>query len=123
MRKLKIFAIGIIIAAAALLSMGAAATDSQEKQSSAAEQVILRLLHQPTAMAVEDYYGECRQYWCQEILNVQKVPESPYYEVIIQLETFIGAHNPPYGLDTITFYVGSLDTVQLISFDHQDEPD
>lgn len=83
----------------------------------------MRLLYRPTAAASEEYHGEHKQYWQQEVLNVQKVPESPYYEVIIQVETFHGAHNPPYGLETMTFYIGTLDNVQLVNFDHQAEED
>ena len=93
----------------------------KELPQDAAEQVILRLLHQPTTAAVEEYYGGHRQYWRQEVLNVQKIPESPYYEVVIQVETFHGAHNPPYGLETLTFYIGPLDNIQLASFVHQTE--
>lgn len=121
MRKLKTFSIGVMAVAAVLLSTGAATQELSQERSDAEDQVILRLLYQPTATAVEDHYGEHRQYWRQEILNVQKVPESPYYEVVIRVETFHGAHNPPYGLETMTFYIGPLDKVQLISFDHQDE--
>ena len=123
MRKLTIFAAGIIAAATVLLSTGGAAGEPPQGQPSAEEQVILRLLYQPTTAAIEEYYGEHRQYWRQEVLNVQKVPESPYYEVVIQVETFHGAHNPPYGLETMTFYIGPLDNVQLVNFDHQAEED
>lgn len=103
------------------MATGAAAEEEPQGLSAAAEQVILRLLHQPTTAAVEEYYGGHRQYWRQEVLNVQKVPESPYYEVVIQVETFYGAHNPPYGLETLTFYIGPLDNIQLASFVHQTE--
>ena len=106
-----------------LLSTGAAAQSKSELPQDAMEQVILRLLHQPVKEAVNDYYNEPRQYWEQEVLSVQKVPQSPYYEVVIRVETFYGAHNPPYGLETMTFYVGPLDAVRLVNFDHQDEPD
>ena len=123
MRRFAIFAAGIMAAATLVLSTGAAAEESLHKQSDAAEQVILRLLHHPTAAAVEEYYGERRQYWQQEVIDVQKIPESPYYKVIIQVETFHGAHNPPYGLETMTFYIGPLDNVQLVDFDHQAEMD
>ncbi len=122
MRKFMIFSAGFIAATAILLSTGFATTEPQ-KQPSAKEQVILRLLSQPISAAVEEYYGGPRQYWRQEVLNVQKVPESPYYEVIIRVETFYGAHNPPYGLETMTFHIGPLDRVQLVSFDHQAEAD
>ena len=118
MRKFAIFAAGIMVTATVVLSTGAAAEESLQKQSDAAEQVILRLLYHPTAAAVEEYYGERRQYWRQEVIGVQKIPESPYYKVIIQVETFHGAHNPTYGLETMTFYIGPLDHIQLVNFDH-----
>ena len=123
MRKFAIFAAGIMAAATVLLSTGATTEEPLQKRSDAAEQVILRLLYHPTAEAIEEYYGECRQYWRQEVIDVQKIPESPYYKVIIQVETFHGAHNPPYGLETMTFYIGPLDNVQLVNFDHQAEVD
>ena len=123
MRKFAIFAAGIMAAVTVLLSTGAAAEESLQKQSDAAEQVILRLLYHPTAVAVEEYFGERRQYWWQEVIDVQKIPKSLYYKVIIQVETFHGAHNPPYGLETMTFYIGPLGNVQLVNFDHQAEVD
>lgn len=123
MRRLTIFVVGIIAVATVLLSTGAAAGEQSQERSDAEDQIVLRLMHQPIALAVEDYYGEHRQYWQQEVTDVQKVPESPYYKVVIQVETFHGAHNPPYGLETMTFYIGPLNQVQLISFDHQDELD
>jgi hypothetical protein len=48
------------------------------------------------------------------------VPGGPDYEVVIQVETFEGPHNPPYGLETITFYV-RYGQVELINFEHRDE--
>ena len=123
MRRFTIFALGLMAAATVLLSTGAANAEPPQEQSNAKDQVILRLLHQPTVAAVDEYYGEHRQYWEQEVLNVQKVSESPYYEVVIRVETFYGAHNPPYGLETMTFHVGPFDEVQLVSFDHQGEAD
>lgn len=123
MRKFMIFSIGFIAATTILLSTGFATAELPQKQPSAEEQVILRLLSQPISAAVEEYCGGFRQYWRQEVLKVQKVPESPYYEVVIRVETFYGAHNPPYGLETMTFNIGPLDHVQLVSFDHQAEPD
>ena len=123
MRKFVLLAAGLMAAVAILLSTGAAAQSKSELPQDAMEQVILRLLHQPVKEAENDYYNEPRQYWEQEVLSVQKVPQSPYYEVVIRVETFYGAHNPPYGLETMTFYVGPLDAVRLVNFDHQDEPD
>ena len=121
MRKFVLLAAGLMAAVAILLSTGAAAQSKSELPQDAMEQVILRLLHQPVKEAVNDYYNEPRQYWEQEVLSVQKVPQSPYYEVVIRVETFYGAHNPPYGLETMTFYVGPLDAVRLVNFDHQED--
>ena len=123
MRKFSLFAVGMIAAAVILLSTGAATESKRELPQDAAEQVILRLLHQPVREAVNDYYDEPRQYWREEVLNVEKVPQSPYYEVVIRVETLSGPHNPPYGVETMTFYIGPLDAVRLVDFDHQDEPD
>ena len=94
-----------------------------ELPQDAMEQVILRLLHQPVKETVNDYCDGPRQYWEQKVLSVQKVPQSPYYEVVIRVETFYGPHNPPYGQETMTFHVGPLDAVLLVNFDHKDEPD
>lgn len=123
MRKLSIFAAGFMAATIVLLSTGVAMADPPKEEFDAKNQVILRLLAQPTAAAIEEYYGAQKQYWRQEILSVQKVTESPYYEVVIRVETFHGAHNPPYGLETMIFYIGPFDQIQLVHFDHQSEGD
>lgn len=123
MRKITAFVAGIIIAAVALIVTGAASESESEMSQDASEQVIIRLLYQPTTAAIKDYYGERKQQWRPKVLGVQKVPESTYYEVTIRVETFCGAHNPPYGLETMTFFIDPLGQVHLVSFDHQDEPD
>ena len=94
MRKFVLLAAGLMAAVAILLSTGAAAQSKSELPQDAMEQVILRLLHQPVKEAVNDYYNEPRQYWEQEVLSVQKVPQSPYYEVVIRVETFYVAPTP-----------------------------
>lgn len=123
MRKFILLAAGFMATAVILLATGAAAELKKELPQEAAEQVILRLLHQPIREAVNDHYDGLRQYWKQEVLSVEKVSQSPHYQVAIQVETFCGPHNPPYGLETLAFRVDPMGTVQLIGFDHQDEPD
>lgn len=86
------------------------------------EQVLLRLLFHPAHDAIEEYYGEPRQFWKDSILSIQKVPDTPYYEVVMQAETFYGPHNPPYGIETMTFNV-SYGNVELKGFEHKGEPD
>ncbi|MEA4941731.1 MAG: DUF3888 domain-containing protein [Oscillibacter sp.] len=123
MRKITAFVAGVVAIVFVLLATGVSAESKEEISSDVSKQIILRLLYQPTTAAVENYYGERRQYWRQEVLSAKKVQDSPYYEVVIQVETFYGPHNPPYGLETMTFYIGPMDQVQLADFNHQDEVD
>lgn len=104
-----------------MLNAAVSTATEVETPTETTEQVLLRLLFNPAHDAMEEYYGESRQYWRDSILSVQKVPDTPYYEVIMQAETFHGAHNPPYGLETMTFYV-SYGNVELKNYKHQDKP-
>ena len=108
MRRITAFAAGIIILGFFMVTTGTAAESKKEISVDAAKQVIMDLLYQPTAAAVAEYYGEPTQFWHAEILSIQKVADSRNYEVVMQVETFQGPHNPPYGLETITFYVGPI---------------
>ena len=120
MRRVTAFVIGIIMMGSFMVTTGAAAESKKEISVAAAEQVIIDLLYQPTAEAVAEYYGEPTQFWRSEILSIQKVLDSQNYEVVIQVETFQGPHNPPYGLETITFYVDPIGQTQLVHYDHKD---
>lgn len=124
MRKFKILFYVIIISAIICLSTKALASTAgtpSEDSTDAAEKVILRLLGDSVTAAVDEYYGGHQQYWQKEVLSIQKVSESPYYEVVIQVETFFGAHNPPFGLETMTFQIDPVGEVQLAQFHHQNE--
>ncbi|MEA4964604.1 MAG: DUF3888 domain-containing protein [Oscillospiraceae bacterium] len=117
----KAIAITITIAAVCILFPTAVSAETKTECSSE-EQVLLRLLYDPAYDAIEEYYGEPRQYWQDRILRVRKVPDTPYYEVVMQAETFDGLHNPPYGMETMTFYVSYGDVI-LKSYEHREEPD
>ncbi len=117
----KFAALVIIVAAVCLISIATTSADTKKEISlEDTEQTLLRLLSEPAQDAIKEYYGELRQYWRDEIISVQKVPNSYYYEVVMQVETFYGPHNPPYGIETMTFYV-SYGEVVLKKFEHQDE--
>ena len=103
MRRITAFILGIIMMGLYMVTTGAAAEAKEEISVDAAQQVIIDLLYQPTAVAVAEYYGEPTQFWHSRILSIQKVEDSQNYEVVVQVETFQGPHNPPYGLETITF--------------------
>ena len=120
MRRITACVIGIIIMGFIMVTTSAAAESKKEISVDAAEQVIIDLLYQPTAAAVAEYYGEPTQFWHPEILSIQKVPESQNYEVVIQVETFQGPHNPPYGLETMTFNIDPIGQPRLVHYDHKD---
>ncbi|MBQ8197935.1 MAG: DUF3888 domain-containing protein [Lachnospiraceae bacterium] len=121
MRRITVLTIGIIMLGLIMVTTATAVDSKKEVSVEAAEQVILDLLYQPTAAAVAEYYGEPTQFWHPEILSIQKVSDSRGHEVVIQVETFHGPHNPPYGLETMTFYVGPTGQPQLAHYDHRDE--
>lgn len=116
-----------LVAAFAVLILGVFtahlvfAQGANTKSEQAMEETILALLTDNTFDAVRDYYGEPRQYMNVKLLSVQKISEYPnLLEVVVQVNTFYGAHNPPYGIETITFHI-QYDGVKLIRFDHQDD--
>lgn len=119
MRRITAFAIVIIMMGFFMVTTAAAAESKTEISVDAAEQVIIDLLYQSTAAAVAEYYGEPTQFWHPEILSIQKVSGSQNYEVVIQVETFQGPHNPPYGQETMTFFVGPIGQPRLVHYDHR----
>ena len=120
MRRITALTIGIIMLGFIMVTKATAVDSKKEVSVNAAEQVILDLLYQPTAAAVAEYYEEPTQFWHPQILSVQRVADSRNYEVVIQVETFQGPHNPPYGLETMTFYVGPTGQPRLVRYDHRD---
>lgn len=85
-----------------------------------AEEAIIRLLSDDAKEAIKEYYGENRQYWNDRLLSIKKVRGTPYYAAVMKAETFYGPHNPPYGIETMTFYI-SYGKVELRGFEHQDD--
>lgn len=113
--------------AVAILALGyftlhmAFARGTDGKSSEAMEQAILALLTDETFEAVQDYYGEPKQYMDPTLLSLKKISEYPdCFEAVIQVESFYGPHNPPYGIETITFHI-QYDKVTLVNFQHQDD--
>ena len=78
---------------------------SKTSEPAAMEDVIFLFMSSAIYEAMENYYKAPRQYLNPDILSVSQLPGSYVYEIVYQFETFTGAHNPPYGKDTITFWV------------------
>jgi len=96
------------------------ASENRGKTTEYMEQVILRLMADPIYNAITDYYGQSRQYWKDKLVDIKETPETPYFEVIVQVETFCGAHNAPYGIEIMTFHV-SYGNTELMKFEHHEK--
>lgn len=116
----KIIAIVIICF---LMCQPALAAENKVLATDDMEQVILKLLCEPMLDAIADYYGQPRLYWpdSDKVNSIRQVPDTSFFEVVVQVETFYGPHNPPFGIETMTFYV-SCGKIELKKFEHQDKP-
>ncbi|MBS4189814.1 DUF3888 domain-containing protein [Bacillus sp. FJAT-49705] len=70
------------------------------------DDVILDLLFPSIDKALEKHFGKPKQYYCEQIHQINKMVENKtysYFNVTLQVTTFEGAHDFPYDLVTITF--------------------
>lgn len=79
-----------------------------------------------------DIYDEVKKHYSRtedfsydnvRILNIEKKKDKIGligYEIIIQVDTFKGPHNPPHGLDTITFLT-SPSGIKVANYKHEAE--
>ncbi|MGD6893865.1 DUF3888 domain-containing protein [Bacillus infantis] len=70
------------------------------------DDIILDLLFHPINKAIERRFGKPKQFYCDQILQTSEEIEHNtyrYFNVIVQLTTFEGAHDFPFDLVTITF--------------------
>lgn len=70
------------------------------------DNIILNLLFPSIDKAIEKHFGKPKQFYCQQILQINEKVEHKtyrYFNVTVQLTTFEGAHDFPYDLVTITF--------------------
>lgn len=93
-----------------------------EKKTS--NDLLLALLNPTIQRAVDKYYGGIsRQYGLYDAKLVDIVTASPgqfHFLVTVQVTTFTGAHNPPYGIETIIIEVDP-DSVKVIDYRHEEE--
>jgi hypothetical protein len=96
-----IFALGIMLFCITIpLNINAQPTQYTELL----EDTILALLFPRIQESIEHHLGSPKQFFCQQIIKVKKRdPGSFYFSITVQVQTFEGAHNPPYDLVTITF--------------------
>jgi hypothetical protein len=91
-----------------------------QERESFLERQIMGIYAPQIEEAVYNYYKELRGFDLIEITDVKAV--APYdYEMKIQISTYVGAHNPPYGLDVVTIHFSKLCDGKVVYFEHKDE--
>lgn len=92
-----------------------------EAQEKLQNDLLLRVFSPYIAKAIENYYGEPRQFdlWNAKISNIKRLHKGSFnFKIMISVTTFKGAHNSPYGLETITLKIDDLG-IHVIDFQHQ----
>ncbi|MBI6871139.1 leucine-rich repeat domain-containing protein [Clostridium aciditolerans] len=80
------------------------------------QQFILSMLSPYIDEDVKNYYGEFRQYMNAGILDIEQIDRG--YRLKIRIETFVGPHNPPYGIDTLTITKNNSE-IKVEEFKHE----
>ena len=93
----------------------------KNKQPSPADSVIALLLYPHIDNAIQNYFGEPIQFALYEakVNSINQVGTYFSYQVTITVPTFHGAHNPPYGLEIMTFTIEP-GVVKLDNYKHKD---
>ncbi|OCA84168.1 hypothetical protein A8F94_15720 [Bacillus sp. FJAT-27225] len=88
------------------------------------KEVLIDRLLDPIGEAVEKQYGQSKLWFRgdEKILKIEKDSENYYFLVTVQIQTFEGPHNPPYGRDTMTFKIRGSE-VELLDFKHETVPE
>ncbi|PFK04773.1 hypothetical protein COI97_09185 [Bacillus cereus] len=86
------------------------------------KEALIERLVDPIRKAIETYYKP--KLWIrgfEKILKIEKDENENDIYITVQVQTFEGAHNPPYGEETITFQIrGS--QIKVVDYKHRDIP-
>jgi len=86
------------------------------------KEALIERLVDPISKAIETYYKP--KLWdrgFEKILKIERDETNFNLNVTVQVQTFEGAHNPPYGEETITFQIqGS--QIKVVDYKHRDIP-
>ena len=126
MKKIFVLIALILILSCPSANKTAFASETNKALDPAAmERIIESFMFETLHKAVEKHYGAPRSYSTYRILSIKPVSDSFVYEIVIQIETFTGAHNPPYGKDTVTFWLNASEVdcdPWLKEYKHEDIP-
>ncbi|WP_318617436.1 DUF3888 domain-containing protein [Sporosarcina sp. YIM B06819] len=84
------------------------------------EKAFLRAIGQHILDATASHYGESRLFFNERITDIAWNENEDQYDVTVQIVTYKGPINPPYGFDTITFRIPNF---KVIKYDHVDVSD
>lgn len=113
----------IVYAKQKVLSTNVTIKSEIESNEELEKELIFRFLNPYIDKSIENYYGEPRQYdyWDAKILNIKKsIYNSDNLEITVSVTTFKGAHNPPYGVETITMLISDSE-VSILHFTHKNK--
>ncbi|MGM8215400.1 DUF3888 domain-containing protein [Bacillaceae bacterium W0354] len=85
-------------------------------------ELLLALLEPHITEAVESYYGRPKQYdlFDAKFLEVEKTNCQFCFNIKVQVTTFQGAHNPPYGVEIMTLSVSN-GRVVVTDYQHEEK--
>ena len=88
------------------------------------DSVLAILLSPYIDQAIQQHFGEPMQYalYDAKVESIAAVGSDFVYKVVISVPTFYGPHNPPYGLETLTFIIKPGGSVILDAYKHTDLP-
>ncbi|MDE5943949.1 MAG: DUF3888 domain-containing protein [Clostridia bacterium] len=91
-----------------------------ETENSNSDSVIALLLYNEINNAIQNYFGEPTQFalYDAEITEITQINNEFAYRVTIEVPTFNGPHNPPYGIETLTFAI-SPNSITLENYEHK----
>lgn len=98
--------------------------DTRASQGKMVQDFLLVMLYPYMAQAIEQYYGKPKQFELHtaKIIDIKRFTEKGqfYFEIKVQVRTFEGPHNPPYGFETITM-VNDLSGITITNFEHSNK--
>ena len=86
------------------------------------QRIVVTMLYPDIDKAIQAYYGETiRGYdlYDAKIRKLESLRGWSDFNVTVDVETFYGPHNPPYGLERMTFYISLGEEPKLIQYEHK----
>lgn len=106
-----------------LLLVGVTAKATNEMNEDPYERLVIAFLSDDIHEAVNNYNdGELRglDLYSAKISELESLHGWSNFNVTVEVESFFGPHNPPYGVEIMTFHIGSDNKPTLINYEHQE---